>query len=317
MWTKGFNCPDAPGKDVVKLLQSALDKKHIKVRVNALLNDTVGTLLTQSYTQGGALLGAIFGTGTNGAYLESMDRIKKISSSASGTTSGPTHMVINTEWGSFDNARQVLPTTQFDNFVDRTALRQRHHVFEKMISGMYLGEVTRSVLLYLVDNLLLFSGYSSPTLNKQYAFDTAYMSMIEADVDKPSSGGNETRDVLLTKLGLDAQHVSDRDIETVRKIVVMVGTRAARLSATAVAGTLIQTGNADGAGNEVNVGFDGSLAELYPHFEDRMRTALKEIIGIEAEKRVKFGLAKDGSGVGAALGAAAAKKQALAGHRVE
>jgi hexokinase len=101
-WTKGFNCPDAPGKDVVELLQSGLDRKHIKVRVNALVNDTVGTLLARSYETGGALLGAIFGTGTNGAYLESLDKIKKIKVHDT-TGSAPSHMVINTEWGSFDN----------------------------------------------------------------------------------------------------------------------------------------------------------------------------------------------------------------------
>ncbi|KDN52752.1 hypothetical protein K437DRAFT_253954 [Tilletiaria anomala UBC 951] len=319
-WTKGFNCPDAPGKDVVQLLQNALDKKHIKVRVNALVNDTVGTLLTRSYQTGGAILGAIFGTGTNGAYLESIERIKKIKVSSQGQA-GPTHMVINTEWGSFDNARTVLPTTQFDNFVDRTALRQRHHLFEKMISGMYLGEVARAVIIYLIDNLVLFSGFSSATLNTQYGLDTAYMSMIEADIDNgnPTSGSNGTREVLTQKLGLRAEHVSDVDVETVRRIVRFVGTRAARLSATAVAGTLIHTGNIqdDGTGKQVNVGVDGSLAELYPHFEERMRIALRDIVGEDAEKRVKFGLAKDGSGVGAALGAAAAKKQRTAGHRVE
>lgn len=48
-----------------------------------------------------------------------------------------------------------------------------------------------------------------------------------------------------------------------------------------------------------------------------MRGALRELIGDEGEKRVKIGLAKDGSGVGAALGALQAAKQAASGHRVE
>ena len=52
-------------------------------------------------------------------------------------------------------------------------------------------------------------------------------------------------------------------------------------------------------------------------FEERMRGALRELIGEEGEKRVKIGLAKDGSGVGAALGALQAAKQAASGHRVE
>jgi hypothetical protein len=38
-WTKGFSAKGAIGNDVVRLLQDALDKKHIHVRVSALVND--------------------------------------------------------------------------------------------------------------------------------------------------------------------------------------------------------------------------------------------------------------------------------------
>jgi hexokinase len=38
-WTKGFNAKNAQGKDVVLLLQDALDRKHIHVRCSALVND--------------------------------------------------------------------------------------------------------------------------------------------------------------------------------------------------------------------------------------------------------------------------------------
>lgn len=48
---------------------------------------------------------------------------------------------------------------------------------------MYLGEITRNILLTLIDaapNPLIFSGYSSSTLNDHYGIDTAVMSEIEA-----------------------------------------------------------------------------------------------------------------------------------------
>jgi hexokinase len=47
-WTKGFNAKGAIGNDVVKLLQDALDRKHIHVRVSALVND-VSLLLFSLY----------------------------------------------------------------------------------------------------------------------------------------------------------------------------------------------------------------------------------------------------------------------------
>lgn len=38
-WTKGFSAKNAIGKDVVKLLQDAFDRKHIHVKCVALVND--------------------------------------------------------------------------------------------------------------------------------------------------------------------------------------------------------------------------------------------------------------------------------------
>jgi hexokinase len=53
----------------------------------------------------------------------------------------------------------------------------------------------------------------------------------------------------------------------------------------------------------VDIGVDGSLAEFYPGFEDYIRETFREIpeIGVEGEKKIRIGLAKDGSGLGAAL----------------
>ena len=51
-----------------------------------------------------------------------------------------------------------------------------------------------------------------------------------------------------------------------------------------------------------------SLAEFLPNFLDRVREALGIILGEKGGKRIKIGLAKDGSGVGAALTALQAKK---------
>jgi hexokinase len=38
-WTKGFSAKNAIGKDIVKLLQNAFDKKHLHVKCVALVND--------------------------------------------------------------------------------------------------------------------------------------------------------------------------------------------------------------------------------------------------------------------------------------
>jgi len=58
----------------------------------------------------------------------------------------------------------------------------KFQAFEKFISGMYLGELVRHILVALVDaspKPLLFSGHSSSILNKQNGFDASFMSAIE------------------------------------------------------------------------------------------------------------------------------------------
>jgi len=41
-----------------------------------------------------------------------------------------------------------------------------------------------------------------------------------------------------------------------------------------------------------------SMAELYPHFNERLRDSLVILLGEKLAKRVRISLAKDGSGVG-------------------
>ncbi|KAH9853885.1 hexokinase [Lenzites betulinus] len=179
-WTKGFAAKNAIGNDVVQLLQDAFDRKHLHVRCVALVNDTVGALLSRAYTSGGCVLGSIFGTGTNGAFVERVENITKLGDSPARQKGG--YMVVNTEWGAFNNTRTVLPTTPYDNKVDRESINPKYQAYEKFISGMYLGEITRNVLLSLLDAApkpLLFNGRSSKQLNSHYGFDTAYMSEVE------------------------------------------------------------------------------------------------------------------------------------------
>ncbi|CAO3567859.1 unnamed protein product [Mortierella alpina] len=328
-WTKGFHCPGAVGSDIVQLLQEALNRKEVNVHVAALVNDTVGTLLAHSYKHANAFFGAIFGTGTNGAYVESAQNIKTMTTDAD-------EMIINIEWGNFDKDKTVLPVTIHDNKLDRESINPGIHIFEKMISGMYLGEITRNVLLHLIDQRLLFEGTSSPTLNRHWSFETKFMSAIEQD---NSSTLIPIAQILEQDLGIYLNTQVDREI--VKFVCQLVGKRAARLSAMAIAavvrqglkaGTLSEhgyplkvsandevhlkqngskvqaVGNGASTKDIIRVGIDGSVFEYYPHFEERMYEALDEILGSHARGVVALGIARDGSGVGAALAALIATK---------
>lgn len=51
--------------------------------------------------------------------------------------------------------------------------------FEKMISGLYLGETVRLLLLRLTDHELLFGGRVSEALRRPGSFPTKFMSDLE------------------------------------------------------------------------------------------------------------------------------------------
>lgn len=83
---------------------------------------------------------------------------------------------------------------------------------------------------------------------------------------------------------------------------------------TGVGDAEVGPGHGDGDEEEeedgvVEIGVDGSLVEFYPTFEAEMREAIRDVLGPAQERRVRIGLAKDGSGVGAALMALAASMQ--------
>lgn len=287
------------------LLQDALLRKHLPVKVSALVNDTVGTLLSNAYNKPNTLAGLILGTGSNGAYIERMDKIGKWKE---GNTTHP-EMIINMEFGAFDNERRVLPLTRFDNKLDRESINPHSQIFEKLISGMYLGEIARNVITDMMDREILFKPngrYNSQSwckeISKQWAFETAFMSNIEEDATPDLS---RTREVLDSNFNL--QDLTLPELRIIKKVCELVGTRAARLAAAAIAGIVKHCG-VDEEG--VDIGIDGSLYEFYPSFEARIYDGLKELLPQfpDIHKAVRLGLAKDGSGVGAALTACVAGK---------
>ncbi|TYJ57207.1 hypothetical protein B9479_002122 [Cryptococcus floricola] len=311
-WTKGFETKNAIGHDVVRLLQDAFDRKHIHVKCSALVNDTVGTLLSRSYQSGPALIGAIFGTGTNGAYIHKTRDIskmgeEKIAESEKGGEHAGEYMVVNTEWGAFDNKRRCLPVSIYDNKLDRQSINPRKQAFEKMISGMYLGEITRNILLHMIDLSLLFGGNSTKILNKHEGFDAAFVSGIEA-----AKSDEDVKKVIHSILKVPTNTISYEDITIVKWAVKLVADRACQLSAVALAAVIQHTGNdktVEGEENKkIDIGVDGSVAEFVPRFNERLLETITLLLGKETAERVSIGLAKDGSGVGAALTALQARK---------
>lgn len=89
-------------------------------------------------------------------------------------------MILNTEWGAFD---QKASNRVFDNQLDQESNNPRSQVFEKFVSGKYLGEITRLVLHFLAKGLpnvsIIFKGRETTWLTQPYKLDASILSAVE------------------------------------------------------------------------------------------------------------------------------------------
>ncbi|KAJ5942606.1 hypothetical protein N7516_002774 [Penicillium verrucosum] len=266
-------------------LEAILKKRGLPIKVAALINDTTGTLIASSYTDTAMKIGCIFGTGVNAAYMENAGSIPKL---AHMNLPADMPVAINCEYGAFDN---------------------EHQAFEKMTAGLYLGEIFRLALIDLVDNRpgLIFNGQDVTKLRKPYLLDASFLANIEED---PYENLTETLDLFDSKLSI---RPTQPELELIRRLAELIGTRAARLSSCGVAAICTKKNI-----ESCHVGADGSVFTKYPLFKERGAQALREILDWAPTDKDKVSImaAEDGSGVGAALIAALTLKRVKAGNLV-
>lgn len=281
-WTKGFDVKDTEGVDVVPILNEELKKLQLDVRCTALINDTTGTLIASNYVDPDMQIAVIFGTGCNAAYMETIEHIPKLHGKGFDMD---LPMAINCEWGAFP----LTPRTNYDALIDEQSPRPGQQKFEKMIAGLYLGEIARQVLIDYHKKGILFQGQKIDKISKPYSIETAVLSDIESD---PNENLIDTQELIERKFGLSTTFP---ELVFIRRLAELVGTRSARLSAAGVA-AICKKKNI----KSCHVGADGSVYAKYPHFRDRGIQALRDIFGPDGDN-IKILPAEDGSGVGAAL----------------
>ncbi|XP_006972785.1 hexokinase HKDC1 isoform X1 [Peromyscus maniculatus bairdii] len=292
-WTKGFKATDCEGEDVVDMLREAIKRRNeFDLDIVAIVNDTVGTMMTCGYEDPNCEIGLIAGTGSNVCYMEEMRNIELVEGDEG-------RMCINTEWGGFgDNGCLDDICTQYDKEVDEGSLNSGKQRYEKMTSGMYLGEIVRQILIDLTRQGLLFRGQISERLRTRGIFETKFLSQIESD----RLALLQVRRIL-QQLGLDS---TCEDSIVVKEVCGAVSRRAAQLCGAGMAAIVEKRRQDQGLEHfKVTVGVDGTLYKLHPHFSRILQETVRELA---PRCDVTFMLSEDGSGKGAALITAVAKR---------
>ncbi|KAH8268135.1 hypothetical protein KR026_000568 [Drosophila bipectinata] len=291
-WTKGFNVPGVVGKNVVELLQQAIERRgEVRINIVAILNDTVGTLMSCAYHNRNCRIGLIVGTGTNACYVEKTVNAECFENYQ---TSPKQSMIINCEWGAFgDNGVLEFARTSYDKIVDKVTPNPGRQTFEKCISGMYMGEIVRLIVVEMIAKGVMFHGETSQKIQNRWAFQSAYLSDVESD----AVGEYRHTNKVIRDMGFMGNNEADKI--NLRRICEAVSSRSAKLCACGLV-TLINKMNI----NEVVVGIDGSVYRYHPKYHDMLTMYMKQLL----KPGVKFELtvSEDGSGKGAALVAATA-----------
>ncbi|KAG6788986.1 hypothetical protein POTOM_005066 [Populus tomentosa] len=270
-WTKGFSIDDA-------------------------VNDTVGTLAGGKYSYKDVVAAVILGTGSNAAYVEHAQAIPKWH----GDLPKSDEMVINMEWGNFRSSH--LPLTEYDHAMDNESLNPGEEIFEKLISGMYLGEIVRRVLQKMAEEAVFFGDIVPPKLKIPFILRTPDLSAMHHDTSSDL--------ILVEKKLKDILEISNASLQT-RKVVVelcnIVATRGSRLAAAGILGILKKIGRdtvKDMDAQKTIIAMDGGLFEHYSEYNKCFENTLNELLGEEVSKTISIEHANDGSSVGAALLAA-------------
>ncbi len=146
-FSKEIKAPEVEGQMIGENLNIAISSAlGMGKKQMVLLNDTVATLLAGRAASGAgrfeSYIGLILGTGTNCSYVEQNGNITK----AEGLDTAKSQ-IVNVESGGFGKA----PRGSIDKEFNEASLNPGVNVFEKMISGAYLGPVCLWTLRAAVD----------------------------------------------------------------------------------------------------------------------------------------------------------------------
>jgi hexokinase len=256
-WTKEIQAPEVVGEYIGKNIFDRLEQRGHKLKFS-LLNDTVATLLAgksidfdQKY---GAYVGFILGTGTNTAYIEHNRNITKCHGlDLEGS------QAINTESGNFSKC----PRGPVDIAFDKTTENRGLYMFEKMISGAYLGGLCLSALKKAAEKDF-FSRAGTQWIESQEHLSTVKMDSI---LRGKSQG-------ILWEAGM----VSAEDDRIIRHLYSAICERAALFAAINVSAAILKSGGGRSSHQPVCVNIDGSVYYKISGFSRVVERYLDEIL---------------------------------------
>lgn len=326
---KGFHCSNVVlGHDLGEIIEQACQRavrcphffahrgnanssQHLNIRLDAIVNDSSATLLSNAYIDPTTRLAVILGTGINAAIhlpIPALHR-SKFGPRLMPSSTEATHVLINTEFSMF--GKDILPTTRWDEKLNARHILPDYQPLEYLIAGAYMGEIVRLVIEEATITAGLFGGHLPPSLTKPCAMDTRTIAAIEYD---------KTTTLAPSCVLFQERHPSSNpptysDIYFIRQTICSVSRRSSAYFTAgvhALSSLLHDVGESDGRqslADHVSIACDGSVINKYPGYMARSQELMDQLIALEGQSRKRVVLEKTvdsavlGAGVACAMAA--------------
>ncbi|KAL2266147.1 hypothetical protein VTJ83DRAFT_5499 [Remersonia thermophila] len=316
---KGFLANEGlVGEDLGGIIQTACRKQGVHVELAAIVNDSSAALLSEAYGDPSTRFSLILGTGVNmAAHLP----VAAIAAPKFGTRPDSwyeqaSHVIVDTELGMFGHG--ILPLARWDKLLKDAHPRPELQPLEYLVSGYYLGEVCRLVLLEAIPGTGVFGGVVPPSLMTPYALDTETLGIIEGDTTPTLTAALAT---FTARHPFPSYTPTVADMRFLRTLASLIARRSASLIAASVAalwelkadaersliadlGSSTSTSSQSSpdarlvaaAQEELNltrrgtttVAFNGSVVENYPGYRAWLQDFVDELVS-EAEAEAAAG----------------------------
>ncbi|KAH6707714.1 hypothetical protein DL95DRAFT_38680 [Leptodontidium sp. 2 PMI_412] len=296
------------GQDLGDLIQTSCSRRGLNVQLNAIVNDSSATLLSKAYLDSTTRFALIHGTGVNAAVHLPVHVFSpsKFGARPSEWHDSAKHVIVNTELSMF--GASFLPSTKWDKLLTSAHPNPNFQPLEHIVSGGYLGEIVRLVLVEGIQTAGLFGGVVPQSLREAYSLETETISRIECD---QSPGLIKAQQLFLLRHPTPSPP-THADMQALRTISSAVTYRASGVIAAGVHGLWQLRNDAEAiraeASSHTLVAYNGSVMENYPSFKENCQQhldALVEASGGQAGT-VELIYAEESSLLGAAVAGAVA-----------
>ncbi|NTW71425.1 MAG: hexokinase [Eubacteriaceae bacterium] len=257
------------GQEINRRLEVSGIKGDKKVVV---LNDTTACLLSGKAMSKGkkfdSYIGLILGTGTNTCYIERNENVKK----SGCLKENPGETLINLESGGYAG----IKNGKIDQLADRKTINPGEHIFEKMISGAYLGAMVLETLKRASEEEFISSGFS----REIQALDKLSSATVSEFYENSRCYGDILRDLI-------DGYGTDNDRKAVYFIIDNLLERSAKILAINVNGILNKIDKGKNPEKPVCIVIEGSTfygSKKYQDKFDKYMELIKEQYGYHTER---------------------------------